>query len=155
VNQVISDAIEKHHSIRILEDLPTERLDSGDYLASTQGIISNFTTFWGNKVDLRLLAVEVWPRHSYFALDFNNDVYDYQNAHIRVIVIPVYLLRLSRRSGTWRIFRHQPSDTQLAQRIADLHEGNGQNPIPFLEDHIKGVTHYAPRNCQPPVDALE
>lgn len=155
VNRVISDAIEEHHSIRILGDLPTERLDCEDYLASTRGIITNLISFWEDKAELRLLAVEVWPRHCYFALDFNNDKYDYENAHTQVIVMPVYLLRLSRRSDTWKIFRHKPGDTQLAKRIADLHEGNGQNPIPFLEDHIKGVTHYAPRNCQSPVDALE
>ncbi|KAJ5115418.1 hypothetical protein NUU61_001177 [Penicillium alfredii] len=155
VNRVISDAIKTHHSIRILGDLPTERLDCEDYLASTRRIISNLITFWENRAELRLLAVEVWPRHCYFALDFNNDEYDYQTAHAQVIVMPVYLLRLSRRSGAWRIFRHKPGDTQLAKRIADLHEGNGQNPIPFLEDHIKGVTHYSPRNRQQPNDALE
>lgn len=152
VNRVMSDAVEKHHSIRILGDLPTDQLDGEDYLASTRRIISHLITFWENKADLRLLAVEVWPQHCYFALDFNNDKYDYQTAHAQVIVIPVYLLRLSRRSGAWRIFRHSSGDTQLARRIADLHEGNGQNPIPFLEDHIKGVTHHAPRNCQQPIN---
>lgn len=152
VNRVISDAVAKQHSIRILGDLPTEQLDREDYLASTRRIINPLITFWENKAELRLLAVEVWPQHCYFALDFNNDKYDYQTAHTQVVVIPVYLLRLSRRSGSWRIFRYSSGDTQLANRIADLHEGNGQNPIPFLEDHIKGVTHYAPRNCQRPID---
>lgn len=49
VNRVISDAIEKHHSIRILGDLPTERLDCEDYLASTRRIISNLITFWESR----------------------------------------------------------------------------------------------------------
>lgn len=153
VNRAISEALEKHHSIRILGDLPTAQLDGSDYLASTRRLINPLITFWENKAELRLLAVDVWPQHSYFALDFNNDRYDYQTAHTEVIVLPVYLLRLSRRSGTWRIFRYSAGDTQLAKRIADLHEGNGQNPIPFLEDHIKGVMHLAPRSCLPPIGA--
>ncbi|KAJ5593622.1 hypothetical protein N7537_010526 [Penicillium hordei] len=155
VNQAVSDALETHRSIRILGDLPTEKLNHEDYLASTRELIESFVDSWKGKADLRLLAVEVWSRHTYFALDFNNDEYNYDNAHTQVVVIPVYLLRLSRKSHTWAIFRHQPQDSSLAKRIADLHEGNGQNPIPFLEDHIKGVTHYAPRNSKSPVVASE
>lgn len=155
VNRVILDAIEEHRSIRILGDLPTKQLNCEDYLASTRETIKQLVSFWQDKADLRLLALEVWPQHSYFALDFNNDKYDYKNAHTQVTVIPVYLLRLSSKSNSWSIFRHIPEDTPLAKRIADLHEGNGNNPIPFVEDHIKGVTHYAPRRLQNTAGALE
>ncbi|KAJ6041424.1 uncharacterized protein N7446_010686 [Penicillium canescens] len=155
VNQAVSDALATHRSIRILGDLPTEKLNREDYLASTRELIESLVDFWKEKADLRLLAVEVWPRHTYFALDFNNDEYNYDNAHTHVVVIPVYLFRLSRKSHTWTIFRHKPQDSSLAKRIADLHEFNGQDPIPFLEDHIEGVTHYAPRNSKNPVVASE
>jgi hypothetical protein len=155
VNEAVSDALETHRSIRILGDLPTEKLNPEDYLGSTRGLIESFVEFWKAKAALRLLAVEVWPRHTYFAVDFNNDEYDYDNAHTQVIVIPVYLLRLSRKSHTWKIFRYKPQDSSLARRIADLHEGNGQNPIPFVEDHIIGVTHYAPRSIKSPLGISE
>lgn len=152
VNQTVLDALETHESIRILGDLPTEKLNGNDYLASISEIISEFVSFWNGKANLKLLAVEVWPGHTYFALDFNNHKYNYENAHIHEIVLPVYLLRLSRRSGNWRIFRHKPEDTSLAKRIAVLHEGNGQKPTPFLEDHIKGVEHNNPRSLLPPLE---
>ena len=150
VNQAVLDALESHKSIRILGDLPTEKLNCDDYLASTRETISEFVSFWDIKANLKLLAVEVWPGRTYFVLDFNNNKYSYESAHVQEIVLPVYLLRLSRRSGAWRIFRHKPQDISLANRIAVLHEGNGwQKPTPFLEDHIKGVVHNNPRNLQP------
>ncbi|CAG7934179.1 unnamed protein product [Penicillium olsonii] len=89
INQAVSDALETHPLIRILGDLPTEKLNPEDYLASTREIIKSLVDFWEEKADLRLLAVEVWPRHTYFALDFNNEEYNYANAHIQVVVIPV------------------------------------------------------------------
>ncbi|KAJ5165904.1 hypothetical protein N7492_006200 [Penicillium capsulatum] len=135
---VILDTIEENRFIRILGDMPTEQLNCEDYLASTRGTIEQLISFWQNKADLRLLALEVWPQYSYFALDFNNDKYDYEYPSDRRTC---YLLRLSRKSNRWRIFRHRPEDASLAKRIADLHEDNGNNPIPFVEDYIKGVTH--------------
>ncbi|CEO59387.1 hypothetical protein PMG11_04063 [Penicillium brasilianum] len=155
VNQIVRDALEDHKSIRILGELPTEKLNCEDYLASTRETISSFVSSWDKKANLQLLAVEVWSRRTYFALDFNNDKYDYDNAHIEEIVLPVYLLRLSRRSGSWTVFRHKPEDSRLAKRLAALHLGNGQKPIPFLEDHIKGVVHDKPRNLKAPDGPLE
>lgn len=155
LNRIVLDVLKEHASIHILGDLPTEKLNREDYLASTQETISTFVSFWNDKANLRLLVVEVWPRPTYFALDFNNDKYDYDNAHVQVIVLPVYLLRLSRRRDHWKIFRHKPQDLSLARRIAVLHEGNGQDPTPFLEDHIKGVVHYNPRRGRLLAGSLE
>ena len=81
VNQTVSDALETHHSIRILGELPTEKLNPEDYLASTRELISSLVDSWKEKANLRLLAVEIWARHTYFALDFKNDEYNYGNAH--------------------------------------------------------------------------
>lgn len=155
VNQIVLDALEEHKSIRILGELPTEKLNCEDYLASTRETISDFVSFWDKKANLRLLAVEVWSRRTYFAIDFNNDEYDYDKAHIEEIVLPVYLLRLSRRSGSWTIYRHKPEDFKLAKRLTALHFGNGHKPTPFLEDHIKGVVHDNPRTLKAPVGPLE
>ena len=62
-------------------------MHSEDYLASTQETISTFASFWNDKANLRLLAVELWLRHTYFALNFNNGKYDFDNAHVQVIVL--------------------------------------------------------------------
>jgi len=157
VNCIVLDALKEHESICILGDIPTEKLHSEDYLASIQETISTFISFWNlnDKANLRLLAPEVWLRHTYFALGFNNDKYDFDNAHVQVIVLPVCLLRLSRRRDHWKIFRHKPQDLSLARRIAVLHEGSGQDPTPFLEDHITGVVHYNPRRRKPLAGSLE
>ena len=108
VNQIVLDALKEHESIRILEDPPTKKLSSEDYLASTRETISSFVAYWNHKANLRLLATELWLRHTYFALNVNNDKYDYDNAHVQEIILPVYLLRVSRKSGSWKIFRHNP-----------------------------------------------
>ena len=91
VNRIVLDALKEQASIRILGDLTTEKLDSEDHLVSLQETISTFVSFWNDKPNLRLLAMEFWPRHIYFVLDFNNDKYDCDNAHVQVIVLPVYL----------------------------------------------------------------
>ncbi|KAJ5094674.1 hypothetical protein N7456_010535 [Penicillium angulare] len=143
INKTIFEAIEEHHAIRILGDLPTERLDSENYLSSTPGIIKDLTTLWEKKAQLRFLAVEVYPKHSYVALDFNNDKYDFETADKDMIILP--------KQRALEIFRHVPSDRRVAKRIADLHDGEGQNPTPFLEDHIKGVTFFSPRSMLPPL----
>ncbi|KAJ5458482.1 hypothetical protein N7475_009870 [Penicillium sp. IBT 31633x] len=155
INRAVSDALKQHNSIRILGDLPTEKLNSEDYLNSTHETIASFVNIWQKIATLRLLAIEIYPRHTYFALDINNDRYDYDNAHTQMIILPVYLLRLSRESDRWKIFRHLPQDSALARRIAFLHESHGQDPIPFVDDHNKAVIHYAPRNIKTPSVQLD
>lgn len=150
VNEQVFDALRAHPSIRILGDLPTDRLDPADYLNSVSSAIHEFITAWKKKADVRFLAVEVWARHTYFAIDLNNNQYDYDTAHLNIIILPVYLLRLSSRSASWTILRYQQQDIHLANRIADLHQANGQNPTPFLEDHTGIIMHYTPRSLQPP-----
>ncbi|KAJ5094675.1 hypothetical protein N7456_010536 [Penicillium angulare] len=81
INNSISEALSQYNgTIRILGDIPTERLDPENYLSSTQSLIKELTTYWETKATLRLLAIEIYPIHSYFALDFNNEKYDYQTA---------------------------------------------------------------------------
>ncbi|KAJ5907781.1 hypothetical protein N7495_000463 [Penicillium taxi] len=144
VNNTLDKALKTHRSIRIIGDLPTKKLNSQDYLASTRELIANFVDFWEKKADLRLLAVEVYSRHTYFAIDFNNDDYDFENAHTQQIILPVYLLQLSRKRHHWTVRRQNSQDSNVAKRIALLHDDHGQNPTPFLNDHIKGVVHYDP-----------
>lgn len=143
VNRIVLDALKEHESIRILGDLPTEKLNSENYLASTRETISSFVAYSNHKANLRLLAIEVWPRHTYFALDFNNDKYDYDNAHIQEIILLVYLLRLSRKSGSWKIFRPKPQVFLLAERIATLHDRNLMGKTQFLSLKITSKAWYA------------
>ena len=108
-------------------------------------MIEEFVATWKKTTLTRLLAMEVFPRHTYFALDLNNDKYDYQTAHEDDTVLPVYLLRFSSRSRSWSIVRYQRQDVSLAHRLAVLHNANGQAPLPFLEDHNTIIMHFNPR----------
>lgn len=146
INQQVLDALKVTPSIRILGDLPTAELNPEDYVASVSTKIEDFVATWNKTAETRFLAVEVWTRHTYFALDLNNDQYDYQTAHLHSIILPVYLLRFSSRSRTWKFIRYQRQDVSIANRIATLHHANGQNPLPFLEDHTKMIIHLTPRS---------
>ncbi|KAJ5881816.1 uncharacterized protein N7529_000488 [Penicillium soppii] len=108
--------------------------------------INNFVVVWNQTAETRLLAVEVWLQRTHFAFHLNNDQYDYQIAHEHSVILPVYLLRFSSRSCTWKFSRYQRQDVSLAKRIAILHNANGHNPLPFLEDHTKIIIHYTPRS---------
>lgn len=145
INGQVFSALGTHSSIRILGDLPTKLLNSEDYLGSVSSMIEEFVATWKKTTLTRLLAVEVYPRHTYFALDLNNDKYDYQTAHEDMTVLPVYLLRCSSRSRSWSIVRYRRQDVSLAHRLAVLHNANGQAPLPFLEDHHTIIMHFNPR----------
>ncbi|KAJ5121519.1 uncharacterized protein N7515_009480 [Penicillium bovifimosum] len=146
INLQVLNALKVTPSIRILGDLPTAELNSEDYVASVSAKIEGFVAAWNETAERRLLAVEVWSRRTHLAIDLNNDQYDYQTAHQHSVILPVYLLQFSSRSRTWKFSRRQRQDAPVAARIAILHHANGQNPLPFLEDHTKIITHYTPRS---------
>ncbi|PWY96420.1 hypothetical protein BO94DRAFT_9425 [Aspergillus sclerotioniger CBS 115572] len=131
--------------LRIVGDTPTNALDSEDYLSSITAIVRNVTKSVHHShpdTQTRFLAAAIYERHSYFVLDLNNTHYDYKTAHTDLTPIPVYVLRLSRRP---RIFRFQPEDTRLAERLADMHRGRGYEPLPLFEDHHGIVQYRSPR----------
>lgn len=102
-------------SIRILGDLPSAELNPEDYLASVSAKIEDFIATWNQTAETRLLAVEAWSRSTHFALDLNNDQYDYQTAHRHSVILPVYLLRYSSRRRTWKFLRYQRQGAPLAE----------------------------------------
>ncbi|RJE21403.1 hypothetical protein PHISCL_06273 [Aspergillus sclerotialis] len=86
----------------------------------------------------------MYPRHAYIVVDINNQEYDYDIAHTQTFAIRLYILHLSRKSK-WTFFRRAIDDQRVARTIAELHRRNGQNPLPFLADHIKGSVYLSPR----------
>ena len=145
INEDFLGALKKSSTIRILCDIHTKELNPENYVAAVSSILQPFTSFWDETAKKRILAIEVWPQHTYAVIDINNHEYDYDNAHMVIASIPVYLLQHRRDNRGWRFNRFERQDQPLARRIADLHRSNGQNPLPFLEDHVKGVEHHSPR----------
>ncbi|KAJ5558208.1 hypothetical protein N7535_008423 [Penicillium sp. DV-2018c] len=143
------DALKVTPSMRILGVLRTAGLDSKDYLASVSAKIEGFVAALNEIAETRFLAVQVRNKYTYFVLDINNDQYDYQTAHLRAITLPVYRLQYSSRR--WHLVRDQRQDASLADEIASLHDCNGQNPTPFLEDitNNKNPTYLTPRSQIP------
>jgi hypothetical protein len=132
INSQVFNTIEDSHRVRIIIDLPTSILSAEDYLSAAANIIKPFLSEWETKHSIRLLAVEVYPQHTYIAIDINGEQYGYHTAHKQISVLPVHILSLSRRSNKWKFFRHAMEDQVVACRIAELHRLNGQEPLPSL-----------------------
>ncbi|KAB8254096.1 hypothetical protein BDV32DRAFT_143205 [Aspergillus pseudonomiae] len=80
-------------------------------------------------------------KHSYFVLNLNNNDYNYETAHECKTIVPVYVLRLSKRQPT--IFRKRELDETIAETLRDLHDCHGQDPLPLFD------SHYEENRCYP------
>ncbi|KAA8652092.1 uncharacterized protein ATNIH1004_000996 [Aspergillus tanneri] len=145
VNDHVFATLNEQHTIRVVGVLPTRFLRSEDYRASVSSLIEPFTTEWGKSQKIQLIAIDVYQEYTFFVLDINNWKYDYDTAHKELLLVPVYILRLSNGGNKWKFFRRAVDDRRIARRIADLHSCNDQNPLPFLEDHIKGPVYFSRR----------
>lgn len=143
-NEQVFKAIEEHHTIRIIADVPTNFLRFEDLPTSAFDLIKPFLIQWEVHHLTRQLAVDLYPRHAYVVVDINNHEYDYDTAHEQTFALPIYILRLS-RSNKWTFFRRAVDDKMIAMAVAELHRRNGQNPLPFLADHINGSVYLSPR----------
>ena len=145
VNECVFKAIQDLGTIRIVVDVPLERLAPDNYSDSAFDFIEPFTKSWQEYHTVQSLVVDVYPRHAYIVIDINNDSYDFERAHLQTYTIPVHILRLSRRNNTWSFFRLPVEDQRLAKDIAELHRCNGQKKPPFFANHIDGSVYLSPR----------
>lgn len=100
-----------------------------------------------NTTQTHFLAVDIHPgNHSYFVLDLNNADYVYETAHDDMAPIPVYVLRLSKTKIG--IFRRGELDKTLAGRLAEMHNGHGYDPLPFVDDHNQTIEYRNPRSLR-------
>ncbi|KAE8153178.1 hypothetical protein BDV25DRAFT_127387 [Aspergillus avenaceus] len=133
-------------SIRVVGDTPNSILDPNDFLESITSIVEGVKSAviaCRPQTQTCYLAVKRFGgRHSFFVLDLNNVEYDYDSAHENRSPIPVYILRLSRNP---KIFRHAPQDQQLADKLAELHNLHGDDPLPLFDDHTKPIIYAFPR----------
>ncbi|PLB43289.1 hypothetical protein P170DRAFT_514546 [Aspergillus steynii IBT 23096] len=121
---------------RILVDTPNSVLNPQDYLESIHPFaltVQHSLHGYRSHHETRFVAVNIYPgKHSYFVVDLNNVNYNYDTAHECKTPIPVYVLRLSKAP---RIRRAAALDIQLAEMLAKMHNGHGQDPLPLFEDH--------------------
>lgn len=145
VNDRLRETFQREERIRIVFDVFTETLYP-TYLESTYNLLDNVVTGWKHDERFRLLAIEIYSRHTYIVLDVNNREYDFETAHNKERnALPVYLTRQSKKSRDWVISRFPKEDDPIAKRVADLHRRNGNKRTPFLENHNSTIVHLSPR----------
>lgn len=137
-------------AIRILGDVPNSALSPEEYLESINPFVLKVQRClqeYRKENKTYFIAVNIYPgKHSYFVVDLNNVNYDYNTAHKCKTPVPVYVLRLSKRPS---IRRNPPLDIQLAELLAQMHNGHGQDPLPLFEDHNDPNLQYKnPRDLQ-------
>lgn len=152
VNKEVLNTIQNLQTIRIIADVPLEILEPENYLSSAFTLLKPFTQAWGaENHSLREIVVDIYPRHAYIVIDINNHDYDFETAHLQHTPIPVYILRLLRKSKEWSFFRRPVEDRRVAKDVALLHWCNGQKRPPFFADHVKGSVYYSTRGGQAPI----
>lgn len=136
-------------SIRILGDTPNSILDDSQFLQSIKIIIEEVESsvaLYRPGTKSRWIATNKFGgRRSFFVLDLNNIEYEYESAHTCRTLIPVYVLRLSKSP---KIFRHEPQDQNLAEKLAQMHDLHGKKPLPLFDDHTKPLIYDSPRNLR-------
>ncbi|OJI86513.1 hypothetical protein ASPTUDRAFT_475569 [Aspergillus tubingensis CBS 134.48] len=137
--------------MRILGDTPNSILDPKDYLGSIRPFVTeiqNCVHEFNANIKTCFIAVNIYPgKHTYFVVDLNNTDYDYQTAHECKTLVPVYILRLSKRNP--RIFRKRELDGQLAETLRIMHNGHGQDPLPLVDNYCDPNRQYSnPRSLK-------
>ncbi|RAL06175.1 uncharacterized protein BO80DRAFT_2922 [Aspergillus ibericus CBS 121593] len=130
--------------IRILGDTPNSILDPKDYLGSIRPFVSEVQNCLHEhhpNNEARFVAVNIYRgKHSYFVVDLNNTDYNYETAHECKTLIPVYVLRLSKRQPT--ILRKRELDETIAKTLRTMHDGHGQDPLPLFDNYYDENLQY-------------
>ncbi|GLB06178.1 hypothetical protein AtubIFM57258_001475 [Aspergillus tubingensis] len=131
-------------TIRILGDIPNSILNPTDYLSSIYPFITetskSLQQLHPNNQTLFIAAKICRGKHSYFILDLNNTEYDYDTAHDCKTLLPVYVLRLSKRQPT--IFRKRELDESIAKILRNMHNLHGRDPLPLFDNHYDPYLQY-------------
>ncbi|CAG8365030.1 unnamed protein product [Penicillium salamii] len=141
-NQIFEDGITK----RIVIKMKNENLDSQDYRTSATKIVSEVFPEWESDPRILFLAIDVCSERTFIVLDINHHEYDFNTAHKAKTVFPAFVLRQHKRRRDWVIFRWPQGDEYLSAHSADVHNVNGFDPPPFLEDHKSHLEHVNPRD---------
>lgn len=114
INPQVFKCIEEMTTIQSIADIPTELLID-EYLASAASLTEPLRQNLETQHLVRLIVVDVYPRHTFVVIDVNNHRYDFDTAHLQTFANPVYILRLSNRSNKWRFFRRAVENQRVAQ----------------------------------------
>ncbi|CRL30799.1 unnamed protein product [Penicillium camemberti] len=130
---------------RIVIRLKTGSLDSQDYRASANRVVSEVFPDWESDSRILFLVIDVWSERTFIVIDINHHDYDFWTAHKAKTVLPVFVLRQHGKRRDWVLIRWPQGDEPLGAQLADLHNVNGFDATPFLENHNSRIVHANPR----------
>ncbi|RAK74893.1 uncharacterized protein BO72DRAFT_450350 [Aspergillus fijiensis CBS 313.89] len=137
-------------TMRILGVTPNSILEPRNYLESIRPIVSEIEEYLQNNrpdIKTRFVAAKIFRGKTYFLLDLNIADYNYETAHDCKMLIPVYVLRLSKRQPT--ILRKPELDGTVAKVLRNMHNLQDQDPLPLFDNHYDENLQYPnPRRPQ-------
>lgn len=145
LSDIRKEILENDIAKRIVIKVKTKSLDSQDYRASANRVVSEVFPDWENDPRVLFLAIDVWSERTFIVIDINHHDYDFGTAHKAKTVFPVFVLRQHGRRQDWVLIRCPQEDEPLGAQLADLHNVNGFDATPFLENHNSRIVHANPR----------
>lgn len=110
---------------RIVVKVRTESQDTEEHRASAYRAASEMFPDWERDRRALFLAIEAWGERTFMAIDVKSHDYDFATAHKNKTVLPVYVLRQSRKRKIWALIRRPREDESLATNLEGLHNVAG------------------------------
>lgn len=143
VSDIRKEIFKNSEAQRIVIKVHTQNLDSQEIRKSAYSFVDGIFPDWEHDNRILFLAIEVWGDRTFMAIDINNFDYNFDTAHKSTTVLPVFVL--SKKRENWNLIRWPKEDKSLAEKLAYLHNANGFDRTPFLENHNSRVVHANPR----------
>ncbi|CEL11994.1 hypothetical protein ASPCAL15088 [Aspergillus calidoustus] len=143
LSSIHEKVFENSDAKRLVMKFDTNRLDPHDYANSAKRILNEVFPDWERDSRILFLAMEVFQRRTFIAIDINHHDYDFKTAHEDEKPLPVYWLRQKKH---WTLNRIPKEDTRTCRRLAELHRSHGYNAtLPLVEDCTSVIVHDDPR----------
>jgi hypothetical protein len=120
LSNIRKEILENNIAKRIVIKVKTESLDSQDYRASANKVVSEVFPDWESDPRLLFLVMDMWSERTFIVIDINHHDYDFATAHKAKTVFPVYVLRQHGKRRDWVLIRWPQEDEPLSAKLADL-----------------------------------
>ncbi|KAL3455013.1 hypothetical protein BJX64DRAFT_273119 [Aspergillus heterothallicus] len=127
---------------RLVMKTNTTCLDPHDYANSAKTFLNEVLPDRERDSRILFLAMEVFQRRTFIAIDISHHDYDFKTAHKDEKPLPVYWLRQKRQ---WTL-KQIPTEDKICRRLAELYRCHGYNvTLPLVEDCTTVIVHKDPR----------
>ncbi|KAJ5794988.1 hypothetical protein N7457_001587 [Penicillium paradoxum] len=148
ISEIRTQILESNTPKRIVIRMNTKALNPQDYRASADKVVNQVFPGWEDDPRILYLVIDVSTERTFIVIDVNHHDYNYHKAHRDKEIVPVHVLRQHGKRREWFLVRWPREDEYLCTQLAHLHNTNGYEPTPFLEDHTS-PTSWANTRCLP------